>query len=297
MKIIIPKYSGFCYGVKLAVNAAYEMISNAATDEQVYMLGEVVHNPGVVSDLKALDMRLIHAISEIPPGEKAKILIRAHGVAAAVSDEINKRGFTAFDMTCSHVKKIHAFVAYAAKGGLDVIVCGNPGHPEVEGIISRINTRVILIKNEAEARALITAETAFSEKGVCLVAQTTFSVKTYRDIHAYLTHECPFLPRLTAHDTICAATAHRQNELRELAEKENPAAIIIVGGKNSANVNKLYDIACEYCKNTQFVENIQQLAPIKVNEKDTVIVCGGASTPAGAVQKIVDAIKGEGKSS
>ena len=294
MNIIIPKHSGFCFGVKLAVNAAYEMIMNAEAHEAIYMLGEVVHNPGVVGDLQSLDMGLIHDLSEIPAGQKAKILVRAHGVSLAVMEEMKERGYTVFDMTCPHVKKIHAFVAHASRRGMDVIVCGNPGHPEVEGIISRITTQIVLVKSEAEARDLIQPGASFSPNGVCLVAQTTFNLQTYQNIHAYLVKECPFLPELEAHDTICAATAHRQNELREMALQEKPSAIIIVGGRNSANVNKLYDIACEYCENTQLVENAGQLRPLNIKAHETVILTGGASTPGGAVEKIAEQIHGEG---
>ncbi|MCL2187813.1 MAG: 4-hydroxy-3-methylbut-2-enyl diphosphate reductase [Defluviitaleaceae bacterium] len=284
MNIIVPKHSGFCYGVRRSVSEAFKL----ADEKHTYMYGEVVHNPSVVADLSTFNIKLIHSLDEIPTGEAAKVLIRAHGVPADVLDEAQARGLTVIDMTCPHVKKIHAVVAYASTRGLDVIVCGTPNHPETLGIISRVTTQRLIVKDVDEAKKVIPA-IHFSPLGVCLVAQTTHNKETYEKLHHFLANECPNMPLLEPHNTICEATAFRQNELRELAQTAD--ACIIVGGKNSSNVTKLYEIASEYCVNTRHIESAEELDASEIKNARTVIVTGGASTPNDAVHTVVEKLK------
>jgi 4-hydroxy-3-methylbut-2-enyl diphosphate reductase len=285
MNIVVPKLSGFCYGVKRSVSAAY----NLARKGGAYMYGEVVHNPEVVADLQSKGLRLVFSVEEIPRDEKdAKILIRAHGLPASVTESIAERGFTVVDMTCPHVKKIHAVVAYACARGMDVIVCGTPGHPETEGTLSKVTTRAHLIKDMDDARRLIPGA-EFPSAGVCLVSQTTHNHGEYRAIHAFLANECPNIPFLEPHDTICQATAHRQAEIRELAK--TAGACIIVGGKTSSNVTKLYDIAREACPNTLHVESADQLDLTLLDGAETIMVSGGASTPDISVRRVIQAVR------
>jgi 4-hydroxy-3-methylbut-2-enyl diphosphate reductase len=190
-------------------------------------------------------------------------------------------------MTCHDVKKIHAIVAYASARGMDVIVCGTPGHPETAGIMSRVTTQAVLVQDVEEARQVIPALT-FSLQGVCLVAQTTHDYQTYEGVHAFLANECANIPLLEPHNTVCQSTAHRQNELRELAKTAD--ACVIVGGKNSSNVTKLYKIACEHCASVQHVESVTQLNIEVLKNKNTVVVAGGASTPNNNVEDVIKMI-------
>jgi 4-hydroxy-3-methylbut-2-enyl diphosphate reductase len=284
MNIIIPKHSGFCYGVRKAVNAAYALVREGSG----YMYGEVVHNPVVITDLQQKGLRLVHGPEEIPrDAAGAKILIRAHGVPASVLREINARGLTAVDMTCPHVKKIHAVVAYASARGLDVIVCGTPGHPETEGTLSRVTTRAILIQDLEDARRLIPG-VSFPSQGVCLVAQTTYNYQAYQEIHGFLANGCDNMPFLEPHDTICHATAHRQKEIGELAK--TACVCIIVGGKTSSNVTGLYEIAKEHCPRTQHIESAAQLDYELLDGAQSIVIAGGASTPKTSVQEVANAI-------
>jgi len=288
MNIINPGHSGFCYGVKRSVDTAYQSAPGT------YLYGEIVHNPQVVRALEEKGLQLIHSLDEIPPANKpgANILIRAHGVPEAVLTEIAAQGMTAIDKTCPVVKKIHAIVAKTSAQGMDVIVCGTPGHPEVVGIVSRVSTQAIVVKDATEAHEIIPRHT-FAPAGVCLVGQTTLLQQTFEALLDYLTQECPNIPILTPHNTLCSATTQRQAELRTLAAKAD--ACIIVGGKNSANVAKLYEIARALCPHTVLIENaeafnapafLREVSDARDGRAENIVIAGGASTPAEEVQKI-----------
>jgi 4-hydroxy-3-methylbut-2-enyl diphosphate reductase len=316
MNIVIPKYSGFCRGVKRSIAAAY---THAKKGTRVYMYGEVVHNPKVMESLAQNGLILVQNLDEIPKDCKkdSKLLIRAHGVPSDVIKKAAEQGLEVIDMTCRHVKKIHEIVSDASARGLDVIVCGTPGHPEVEGIISRVSTQKILVQNLDETRRIIPT-VQFSKEGVCLVTQTTHNKKIYEKIRAFLANECgniplleshdtiecgniPLLeshetiecsniPLLEPHDTICDATAFRQDELRGLAKTAD--VCIIVGGKKSSNVTKLYEIAKEHCSRTQHIEYAGELDYTMLNGAENVVVAGGASTPNESVQEVVKILNG-----
>jgi len=280
MKCVIPKYSGFCFGVSLAVNAAYEN-----TDGIAYMYGEIVHNPVVVNDLQAKGVRLVHSIHEIPSNEKARVLVRAHGVPESTISEISQRGLEVIDKTCPRVKKVHNIVLEASNKGLDIIVVGTQDHPEIAGIIGWAKTKTVLLHCLEQAKEII-PHTFFSKKGVCMVSQTTHNKKKYIEIYEYCSS---IIPNIEFHNTICDATSKRQNEVRELAKISD--AFIVVGGKTSSNVTKLYEIALEYCANTQYIESAGELDLAKLTDINTLIIVGGASTPNSSVEEVIDIIR------
>jgi 4-hydroxy-3-methylbut-2-enyl diphosphate reductase len=289
VNIVIPKHSGFCYGVKRSVQVAFAL----AREGNAYMYGEVVHNPTVIRTLQKNGLALIHDLSQLPadtpPG--TKILLRAHGVPLNAAEEITARKFTTVDMTCPHVKKIHVLAARASARGMDVIVCGTPNHPEVAGIVSRVTTQVLVVRDAEEARELFPAH-SFSPQGVTLVAQTTHNHKNYSDVHAFLLNECPRISKIEAHDTVCEATVMRQNEIRTLAQQAD--VCIIVGGKNSSNVTKLYEIARECCVHAYHVESADGLDVIDfalLKDARNIMLAGGASTPDEDVLAVRERIK------
>ncbi|MCL2500251.1 MAG: 4-hydroxy-3-methylbut-2-enyl diphosphate reductase [Defluviitaleaceae bacterium] len=287
MNIIVPKHSGFCHGVKRSVKEAYALAGKG----NAFMYGEVVHNPVVMANLMKCGISPIQDLTDVTndSGKNPKLLIRAHGVPVSVLEEAAKRGIEIIDMTCHHVKKIHAIVANASARGMDVIVCGTHGHPEVQGHLSRVKTQVVTVQDLDEARRIIPGLT-FSKEGVCLVAQTTHNKRTYEEVRAFLAKECANIPFLEPFDTICGATAHRQDEIRELAKTAD--ACIIVGGRNSSNVTKLYEIAREYCARTQHIESADQLDYGLFRGAETVVIAGGASTPDESVREVVRKTEG-----
>lgn len=175
IKCLIPKYSGFCFGVLLVVQAAYENINN-----RTYILGNIVHNPSVISDLKSKGLRFVHFIEEISE-ENAKVLIRAHGVPKKTVIELNQRVFEIIDKTCSRVKNAHEIVMDASSRGFDIIVIGTPNHSEIIGIMGWSNTRTVLLHDMDDTKRII-HNIRFFEKGVCLVAQTVH-VETAAEIN------------------------------------------------------------------------------------------------------------------
>lgn len=279
MKCIIPKHSGFCFGVSLAVNAAYENLN-----EHTYMLGEVVHNPSVINNLQLKGLKLINSIEEIPQKDSSA-LIRAHGVPESVIHELNQRNIGIIDKTCPKVKRVHDIVANASERGLDIIVVGTPNHPEIIGTIGWSKTNTILLHDINDAKKII-PNIKFSEKGVCMVAQTTHNEKIYHEIYDYCTK---FIPNIEFHNTICNATANRQNEIRELAKTCD--AIIVIGGKTSSNVTKLYEIALEYCDNTQHVETAVEIEIDRLRGVDTLVISTGASTPEDSIQDAIQIVQ------
>ena len=279
MKCIIPKNSGFCFGVALAVDSAYKNAGKSA-----YMYGEVVHNPLVVNDLISRGLTLINDLNEIPPEEKAKILIRAHGVPKGMINEINSRALEIIDKTCPRVKKIHEIVCDASGRGLNVIIVGKPNHPEVNGIIGWCSTNYVLIDSIDDVKKQ-PLDVSFFCKGICMVSQTTHNKKIYEKIY---THYKSFIENIEFHNTICDATANRQNEIRELAQTVN--AVIVVGGKKSSNVTKLYEIASEYCNLVLHIEDEKQLDYSTLEDINILAIVSGASTPSKSVDAVLNGL-------
>jgi 4-hydroxy-3-methylbut-2-enyl diphosphate reductase len=281
MKCIIPKYSGFCFDVAETVKAAYSY-----TDGSTYMYGEIVNNPGIVNDLQSKGLKLVYDLDSIPQKDDLKVLIRAHGVPEATINDIARRGYKVIDMTCPKVKKVQMLAANASERGLDIILVGSPpDHPEVVGILGWAKTKIILVQNSDEAKAII-PNTVFTAKGVCLLAQTTHNREEYEEIKEYC---ATIIPNIEFHDTVCDATEKRQGEIRHLVKSCD--GVIVVGGRMSSNVSKLYEIASEYCTNVQHVESAKELDLTKLNGVSRLIVVGGASTPGTSIDEIVLAVK------
>ena len=283
MNYIIPKYSGFCAGVSVAVDAAYAMVG-----ERSYMYGDVVHNPTVVRDLEARGLRRIDRIDEI--GEDcvgARVLIRAHGTSRAVMDELRARGVEIVDKTCANVKRIHRLVEAASARGLDAIVVGTPNHPEVEGIVGWISTRSVVLHSLEDAKRILPSM-RFSEKGVFMVSQTTFNQAKYHEIHDYA---ASVIEHLEFHDTICNVTANRQAEAKRLSRIAD--GCIVVGGRTSSNVNKLYEIMRESCGNVQLIESASELDMDAVRGTSLLVIMGGASTPEDSIAQVIERVRAD----
>ncbi|MDO4546639.1 MAG: 4-hydroxy-3-methylbut-2-enyl diphosphate reductase [Clostridia bacterium] len=272
----VSQYAGFCFGVSLAVDAAYESYSSGAC-----MLGEVVHNPSVVRDLESRGMRRVSDPEQIRPGEKA--LIRAHGVGEDVINRLRDLSIPVIDRTCPKVKRIHDIVRRATASGNRVVIAGNRSHPEVIGTMGWCAGAVVL---ETTSDAQEYAEAHSSEGAeICLVSQTTFNKKKYGEIRDIL--EAGGV-KLIYHDTICLDTSDRQRETSEYSKKVD--CVIIVGGMNSSNSTKLYEIARSNCK-AMHVESAYGMDIGEVVRLNAVFITGGASTPIENVALAVDTLK------
>ena len=247
MEVILAKSRGFCFGVKRAVDTVYGQIGKTG---KLYTYGDIVNNEEVVGDLKMKGVSVINDMEELKQAEKGTVIIRAHGVGKAVYEAIEKEGFTLMDATCPFVKRIHKIVEEESKKGTQIVVIGNPAHPEVVGIAGWCHSPAIILETieEAEKIALKGAQ------NVCIVSQTTFNYNKFQDIVEILKKK---VYNVTVANTICNATEERQKEAKEIAAAVD--VMIVIGGRHSSNTRKLYEICSKECANTYFIQTLDDL--------------------------------------
>ncbi|MGB4438292.1 MAG: bifunctional 4-hydroxy-3-methylbut-2-enyl diphosphate reductase/30S ribosomal protein S1 [Sedimentibacter sp.] len=273
MKIEVSKYNGFCGGVKIAVDKAFKILES---EKKLYSYGEIIHNKDVVDKLKSKGLVVVEHIPEI---NDAKILIRAHGVEKRVVDELNENDIEVIDATCVKVKKIHKIVEKFKNNDYNIIVTGDENHPEVKGIIGWCNNEASVIDS---VKSLINLNINPSEK-YCLVSQTTFNTKTFNEITDAIDKNN--YTNIVVQNTICDATRKRQEACLELASRCN--VMLIIGGSNSSNTKKLYELSKRICPNTFLIENYKEI-PYKYIDKKTIVgVSAGASAPDWIIEEVI----------
>ena len=240
MQIIVADTAGFCFGVKRAVDQAYEAVKNS--NKPIYTLGPLIHNPQVVEDLNQKGVKVIHNLKELAD-DNSVVIIRTHGVPKSDYEYLEQRGIDFIDLTCPYVKKIHNIVHKAYKARQGIIIVGDKNHPEVIGINGWCGGEAIVIDSAEQANELDPA------RPYCLVAQTTINQGLYNEILLKL-KEMPLI--IEEHHTICDATSKRQNEAIEIAKKVD--LMIVIGGLQSSNTRKLKSVSEEFCKNTIQIE-------------------------------------------
>lgn len=276
MEILIGKTSGFCYGVKRAVDAAIKL-----SKENVYCLGDIVNNKTVVDDLKSKGIKFIDDISLAD----SKTIIRAHGVSKEVYKIAHDKNIKLVDLTCPSVLKIHDIVDEYNKKKYYIVITGKKDHPEVIGIKSHADRySVIYVLEDVE---LLLKNNPSLDK-VLLISQTTYNASKFDEIEKLLRSK---INNLEVKKTICPTTAARQKETMDIAKKVD--LMIIVGDKNSSNTNKLYDVAALYCNNVIFVMNAKELDGNILKGINKVGIMAGASTPMESVKEIEEKIRKE----
>ena len=275
MKINLADSAGFCFGVDRAVKTVYKLLESG---KKVATFGPIVHNPQIVEDLQSCGVVVANSPAEVPQGYT--LVIRAHGVARSVTEELAEKKAEIVDATCPFVKKIHTLVSDAARGNKTLIFFGDKTHPEVIGVIGHSGGESYVVKNDEELQNLLKSHPEIANKLVVAAAQTTFNTKEWDFCLKTLKKLCT---NLSVFDTICNATARRQAEAQLIAQKSD--IMIVIGGRNSSNTKKLYDISSEYCK-TYLIERVDELPKIESN--CTVGITAGASTPAGIIKEVLD---------
>ena len=269
--ITVAKSAGFCAGVARAVDTAYaELDKNPHT--KLATLGQLIHNSIVTDDLAAKGMRIINTPAE---AQGETVIIRAHGIPMAVEDELKARNIPYIDRTCPCVKAVHRRAMQAVGAGRELIVLGEPAHPEVEGTVSYGGSNVIVATSEAELLPKLSIY-----KQYVLVAQTTFDVETFVRITSALTGY-----DIDIHNTICHATTTRQKEAAKLAAESD--IMVIIGDKESANARALYNISRNSCPKTIFIASIHDLQLQYLKSGDRIGVTAGASTPPALTKEAV----------
>ncbi|MFA9465749.1 MAG: 4-hydroxy-3-methylbut-2-enyl diphosphate reductase [Velocimicrobium sp.] len=274
MNVQLAKSAGFCFGVKRAVDVVYDAIGKG---KKVYTYGPIIHNDEVVNDLKSRGVSVIHSLEKLHTIEKGIVIIRSHGISKREYECIENSGFEIIDATCPFVKKIHNSVEKKSKNGDVVIIVGNDGHPEVEGIKGWCNKKFLVVGSIEEAEK---CEVSFGQN-VFVVAQTTFNYKKFKDIVEIISKKGYDILAL---NTICNATEERQTEASNLAKVCD--AMIVIGGKQSSNTRKLYEICKEECADTYYIQTLVDLDLDKLRSFRSVGITAGASTPNNIIKEV-----------
>jgi len=283
MEVIRAKVLGFCMGVRRAIKIAADEAEQAG-GKGVYTLGPLTHNPRVLSDLKS---RGVETLVEPPQNlEGSSLIIRAHGISPVVEKDLRGRGYRVIDATCPKVKANQLKAGELSRAGYCLFLAGEAKHAEIAGIVGYAEEgfsggicAVVGSADEAEIQAGKLYETNKDAK-TALIGQTTISEEEYLSIGEAVKK---YFPNLEIVQTICAATTERQNALRELMDKVD--AVVIAGGKESANTRRLLAIAQESGKPSALVETASEI-PSSFRFYETVGLCAGASTPDSVIDEI-----------
>ena len=268
MEVILADYLGFCYGVKRAIETAR---ANASSGGDSCTLGPIIHNPQMVERLKLEGVGTVDSLDEM---DRGTIIIRSHGVGPDVYEAAAKRGLTLVDATCPHVKKAQLSAQMLSDEGYDVVIVGEKQHPEVQSIFEWSHERAVIIDTEAEAEALPT----FNKLGI--VSQTTFSGERFKEIVIKLLDKSREIKILR---TICTATDQRQAAAIKLAA--GVEAMLVIGGKNSANTTRLAQLCAEKCK-TYHIETASELKLEWFDNIKKIGITAGASTPDWIIKEV-----------
>ena len=279
MEIRLAKTSGFCFGVKHAVESAYKLLDQpAAQSGQTYMLGKLIHNETVLEELKAKGMQLVDTVADLPDG--AQVVIRAHGVPPQTLEALAGKGCAVVNCTCPYVGKIHRYAQQACAQGETVIIVGTPGHPEVVGIQGECPDHSILLSKREDAEAM-----DFPDRPAILVSQTTFSYEEYQAIQSIVKNK---IANVRIFDTICSTTETRQKEAKEIAAAVD--MMFVIGSKGSSNTMKLVKVCEAQCGETFLIENPSEVRPILAGRATRSLKIGitaGASTPERIIREVI----------
>lgn len=273
-RIEIAAHAGVCYGVERALSMAADAATSAPAP--VHTLGPLIHNPLVVKKLEAQGVGLAETLDDAASGS---IIIRAHGVVPAVIEQARARDLTVLDATCPYVKRVHAAAEKLVREGYQLIVVGESGHPEVEGIMGHADgaARVVSCADDLDDLEI--------SNRVGVVVQTTQTQATLAGVVSALLTRAS---EVRVINTICSATQERQQAASELASRAD--VMIVVGGKNSGNTRRLAQICAERCERTHHVEDACEIDPAWFTGAGLIGITAGASTPSSHIERAVKAI-------
>ncbi|MBQ7774558.1 MAG: 4-hydroxy-3-methylbut-2-enyl diphosphate reductase [Lachnospiraceae bacterium] len=279
MEVRLAKSAGFCFGVKRAVDKVYEQIETGKT---IYTYGPIIHNEEVVKDLEEKGVQVILDKEALLKLREGTVIIRSHGVPKEIYDIIEQNGLECVDATCPFVKRIHNIVQKESAAGKHIIIIGNLGHPEVEGIMGWCDGSMTVLETEEEASEFIIPQ----GKEICIVSQTTFNYNKFQHIVAIFQKKGY---NGIVVNTICNATEERQTEAREIASQAD--IMIVIGGKHSSNTRKLYEICSSECANTYFIQTLDDLHLELPKAVGLVGITAGASTPNKLIEEVQNYVR------
>jgi len=279
MEIIVGKLSGFCQGVKNTIKKAEEVLDKK---DNVYCLGQIVHNERVIKDLEDKGLTIVNSLDEVK--DNSTIIIRAHGAEKDIYDEIDRRKLDLLDLTCGKVKAVR-IKADKEKDNHFIVIIGKKNHPESLGVKSFAGDNSIIIEELEDIDELMKNDF----NSLYILSQTTFNEEKFDLIVNEIKSRTN--KQVIVDKTICNATSDRQNEVGELSK--NVDMMIIVGGKNSSNTKELEVIAKDNCKNTYLVQNYLDLEKVSFKNIKKIGIMGGASTPHIVVEEIINYINNQ----
>ena len=279
-EVILAKSAGFCFGVKRAVDTVYEQTGK----KNVYTFGPIIHNEEVVKDLEKKGVFVINTMEELDDITEGTVIIRSHGVSSAVYEALRKKGVEIVDATCPFVLKIHNIVKQESANGKQIVIIGNEKHPEVEGIMGWSKTQVHVVDTVEKAQNL----QLDPQRAVCIVSQTTFNYNKFKELVEIISEKGY---NIIIRNTICNATEERQTEAREIAKRVD--AMIVVGGSSSSNTRKLYEICKNECKDTYYIQTLNDLDMTSLGKADCIGITAGASTPNNIIQEVYTNVRTE----
>ncbi len=277
MDVRLANPRGFCAGVDRAI----EIVERALElhGAPVYVLHEIVHNRHVVDDLAGRGVRFIDDLAQVPPGSVT--IFSAHGVSDEVVATARDRGLRVIDATCPLVTKVHLQAQNYAARGLEVVLIGHPGHPEVEGTRGRIEGPVHVLSTVAEVERLVVRDPA----RLSYVTQTTLSIDDTRSVIDALVKRFPAIKGPELKD-ICYATQNRQNAVKRMAD-EGVDLLLVIGSKNSSNSNRLAELGGRRGIASYLIDDAGEIDPAWLADRGRVGVTAGASAPESLVQRVI----------
>ncbi len=270
MNVILAKNSGFCSGVRRAVDTAM-----GADGRDTYVLGEIIHNKEVIESIEKRGVKSVESLEEVPDG--ATVIFRSHGVPECYYGECARRGIKILDCTCEFVRKTQRIVSEQYAQGKAIVIIGEAAHPEVKGLLGWCDNSAYVINSE-------NAELPdFDGKDVSVVCQTTFSVEKFEKIIENIKKQRE--KTVAVFKTICYTTIGRQAEAEKIAAECD--AVLVIGGLNSSNTNKLFEVASKKCANVFRLANADDFDYAKLKNFSNVGIVSGASTPDAQTREVL----------
>lgn len=273
VKITVAQSAGFCFGVKRAIDLAQDI---ASKNKDVYTFGPLIHNPQEVSRLEKENIRVIEDYSKI---EKGVLVLRTHGIPLDIYENLSKKeNIKIVDAACPFVKKAQDIIKELSKDSEQIVIVGEKKHPEVVALVSYGKGKCLVIEDKNDVKNVKKTDIIY------IVSQTTQSPKKFEEI----VNEISKISQVKVFNTICRATFDRQTAAEKLAKEVD--VMIVIGGKNSGNTTRLYQI-CSAITKTYHIENVDEIETDWFNNIETVGITAGASTPDWIIENIKRRIK------
>ena len=285
MKVKTAKTAGFCFGVKRAVDKVYELIENGVSP--IYTLGPIIHNEEVVSDFEKKGVTVIPE-EDIPKLREGTVVIRSHGVGRRIYDMLKTAGISFVDVTCPFVLKIHRIVERESRAGKQIIIFGDPSHPEVKGICGWCEGSCTVLRNREDAENFVPDPGRIP----CIVSQTTFNYNKFKELVEILCkkrYDNNVLNIDNILNTICNATEERQKEAQSIAGEVD--TMLVIGGRHSSNTQKLFEICKKECGNTYYIQTPVDLDSEMFQCSSCVGITAGASTPKKIIEEVQEHVR------